>query len=663
LQSGGDEVRNDAILWVFWYYLSSKFYLIEEDLGKKEINSFLLNENIIASLLVIISFCVYLITMSRSVGLTDSGELAAVIYTLGIAHPTGYPLFTLLGRIWIMLPIQMEEIIRLNIFSALLTSVSVGIFFKSSIAIIRSATLFQFKNQKRNNSNDLKILFSTGIASLTLGFSTTFWSQSSNIEVYALHLVLILLTIWTFIRGMEEQVGALGYISNILFLFAFILGLSFSNHMTTILLAPGFLWLFFRTFGRRRETFRLILKLLPFFLIGLSIYLYLPIRSANNPLLDWGHPASIERFLWHVTGKQFRVWMFSAWDVAQKQLNYYFYNFTSEYSAIAVVIVFMGIITSWKQSKRLFIFIFLLFISTIIYSVNYDIFDIDNYFLLSYIVVAWLLVFGIQFLINRSEEKRFWIKILIIGVLIFIPIVQIVLNRGKCNESKCKLPQEFVENAFHDLEPNAVVIASQWDYFISPALYYQNVRNERQDITIIDKSLLQNRSWYFLQLENHSKWLMDRIQPRAKAFLIDLNKFEKDFPFDYNSINTNWQYLLEDIVEKSLIDRPVYVDVRITNEFSSKYRRTPNGLFVKISRRDDTVAYKHSDFLFSPINDRNAASKDFEQYFITVLLNEANWLFSAKKLDSAQTILKEILRIEPSNFSAKWLSTKIVSGK
>jgi len=186
------------------------------------------------------------------------------------------------------------------------------------------------KKPKTKRGKRSSFFLASIIASLITGFSTTFWSQSTALEVYALHLVMVLLTIWMFVSGLEEQLTEPGTVSRKFILFAFILGLSFSNHMTTILLAPGFMWLYFRTFGLRKQSFLQIFKVALFFLLGLSVYVYLPIRSANHPLLDWGHPATLERFFWHVSGKQFRVWMFSGWSVVEKQLSYYCNNFISE---------------------------------------------------------------------------------------------------------------------------------------------------------------------------------------------------------------------------------------------------------------------------------------------------------------------------------------------
>jgi hypothetical protein len=625
----------------------------------KKLAPFFLNENVITILVITFSFCVYLSTMGRSVGFTDSGELATVVCTLGIAHPTGYPLFTLLGRCWIMIPSAMEEIIQLNLLSAILTAIAVGLFFKTTLAIRRAVLVFQPKSQKRQESTNHRFIFASIIASLIIGFSTTFWSQSAAFEVYALHLVLVLLTIWMFIGGLEEQRAEPRSISRKLIFFAFILGLSFSNHMTTVLLAPGFLWLYFQTFGFRRESFLRIFRLAPFFLLGLSVYLYLPVRSSGHPLLDWGHPATLERFFWHISGKQFRVWMFSGWDVVHKQLNYYVSNFTSEYYFIIMACIIAGVLVLFKQSRRLFIFLVLLFGTTIIYASNYDIFDINSYFMLSYLVMGFIIAWGINFLIERIENNRLWLKIVIVAMFCALPVIQVVSNWERVDETRNKIPQRFVEKAFSDFEPHAIVLASQWDYFISPSWYYQFIRQKRPDVTVVDKSLLQNRSWYFLELEHKAPWLMERIRPRADLFLRELNKFEHDLPFDFSIIQAQWKNLLSEIVEQSLPDHPVYIDARIDQEFSPEYQRTPAGLFLRLSRKEDTTYYKTALAPFLIWEKKQPVERDFEQYHITILLREAEWLFKNGRVDEAKKALAEILCIEPGNVNAHWLMKRI----
>src|SRR3990172_6547598 len=82
-----------------------------------------------------LSFLVYLTTLCPTVSFTDAGELATVATTLGIAHPTGYPLFTLLGRLAVMIPSAGEEIVRLNLLAAVLTAASAGVFLQLILVI------------------------------------------------------------------------------------------------------------------------------------------------------------------------------------------------------------------------------------------------------------------------------------------------------------------------------------------------------------------------------------------------------------------------------------------------------------------------------------------------------------------------------------------------
>ena len=629
----------------------------------KNIRTLLYNENAISIFLALVSFCVYTTTMCHSVGFTDTGELAVVACTLGIAHPTGYPLFTLLGRCWIMIPSILEEIVRLNLFVAVITATAVGVFFKTSLVIHRSVVVFQQKYKKRNGSYENRFMFAAANASLILGFSTTFWSQSTALEVYALHLVLLLSTLWMFVRGLEEELTEPSTISRKFILFAFILGLSFSNHMTTILMAPGFLWLYFRTFGLYRESFQRIFKLSIFFILGLSVYFYLPLRSAHHPVLDWGHPAELESFFWHVSGKQFRVWMFSGWGVVQKQFIYYVGNFTSEFSFFTIACIILGIAALFRESRRLLIFLVLLFGSTIAYAVNYDIFDIDSYFLLSYLVAGFLIAYGIFFIIERIKESQLWVKRILVFLCCVFPIIQIVQNWERVNESENRIPQQFIEKAFSDLEPHAVVLASAWDYFISPSLYYQWIRHERNDVTIIDESLLQNHSWYFLQLERHASWLLKRIQPSSQLFLIELNKFEHDEPFHFTVIQSQWRYLLSQIVEQSLPDHPVYIDPRLDQEFSQEYHRIPAGLFLRLVKNEDTTYYHPAMAHFTAWKNDQPVAKDFTRYYCTMLMRDAYWLAKHREMDGAKKAVQEVLHHDPGNYEAQWFVTQISKGE
>ncbi|MCK5741247.1 MAG: DUF2723 domain-containing protein, partial [Chlorobi bacterium] len=101
-------------------------------------------KSIYSLLIFIISAIVFYLTAAPGLMYTDSGELVAVCSTLGVAHPTGYPLFTILGYLWTLLPLPFSTIYSLNIFAATVTALSSLVFFNMMFLIfsmIRSYTV------------------------------------------------------------------------------------------------------------------------------------------------------------------------------------------------------------------------------------------------------------------------------------------------------------------------------------------------------------------------------------------------------------------------------------------------------------------------------------------------------------------------------------------
>ncbi len=72
-----------------------------------------------AGVVGLIAFVVYALTVERTVPTGDGGELIAAAYVLGVAHPPGYPLYTLLGHLATMLP-GGSPALRMNLMSGLL---------------------------------------------------------------------------------------------------------------------------------------------------------------------------------------------------------------------------------------------------------------------------------------------------------------------------------------------------------------------------------------------------------------------------------------------------------------------------------------------------------------------------------------------------------------
>lgn len=536
-----------------------------------------------AIVLWLIIFSVYGSTLAPSITFIDSGELSTVSLTLGIAHPTGYPLFSLLGRVFSMLPVADDKVVRVNILSALLTSIAAIAFFFFCIEV------FQYLRKEKSNS----ILLASSFSALMLAFSKSFWAQAVSIEVYSLHLVLICLLLFLFVKAINT------YDKKLWLLFSFLIGLSFTNHLTTILLGPAMLYWFFVEFGINKNTFRKSLSLVPLSLIGFSVYFYIPIRASQYPLLNWGNPQTMENFWWHFTGKQFRVWMFSSSDAARKQLNYFFENLPIEFNSIILILAFVGFFILMIANRRVFIFTILLFVTCVVYAINYDIHDIDSYFLLAFISLAVFVAIGVNKIIDNVNGK---IGVaLILGGLIGLIGLQVFTNTKYNDQAHNYLVEDYTNNILLNLPKNSVVLSYQWDYFVSASYYFQHIKNVRPDIVVLDKELFR-RSWYFSQLEKMYPNIMNKSKLEIELFQQELYKFEHDLPYNVSEIEGRYTSMIKSFIEKNI---SFYVTSEIEPQYTYGYYRIPEGLLFRLSKDSS-----YSSAIFPTVQYRNFSGTD-----------------------------------------------------
>jgi hypothetical protein len=529
--------------------------------------------------LAVITLVVYLLTMSRTVGFIDSGELATVATTLGIAHPTGYPLFTLLGWIASHVPIGREEIVRLNAMAALFTAGAVFLIF---LVAYRLVSMVARHRQGAKRVDEFLVLAATTGGMALLAFSATFWSQAVAVEVYSLHLLLMGAILLTFLRAQEE--GRPGF----WFAAAFLAGLSFTNHMTTILLIPGLFTLYFIAGPSREERWGILWRSALFFVFGLTPYLYLPLRATQSPVMDWGNPVTLYRFFNHISGRQYRVWIFSSFDAAGRQFSHFLSSVPGEFVWVGLVCAAFGLVVLWRARRAMAIGTVVLFAGCLAYAVNYDIHDIDSYFLLAYVCIGLWAACGLFAVAVWMVERGGWWRTWAPALVMVVGMVPAYVHYREVDESGNYLVEDYTHNMFASLKPGAVVISYQWDYWVSASHYYQLVRGERPDIAVIDKELLR-RSWYFHVLEQRYPWLMAASRGEVDAFLKELYKFEHDLPYAGQIIEARYAAMISSFVAKSMVSRPVYVTPEIEPEYTSFWRRDPEGLALRLVQKEAPV--------------------------------------------------------------------------
>jgi tetratricopeptide (TPR) repeat protein len=238
----------------------------------------------------LIAFLVYLATLCPTIFAGDAGELAAAAATLGIAHPPGYPLWTMMGNVFVR-ALPGEPAWALNLFSALCAAGAAGLM---------AALLTMWTG---------RALVSAGVA-LAFALSRAVWQTATVTEVYALNLLFTMLALTAAVAARRGSARWLG-------LAAYALGLGTANHPFVLLAGAPVLALAVmpgrpgpgRPASGAPATVTAGLRRLPWlavvFVLGLSAYVYLPVRVAAGPDVNWGGLRSLADVWDHVTRAQY----------------------------------------------------------------------------------------------------------------------------------------------------------------------------------------------------------------------------------------------------------------------------------------------------------------------------------------------------------------------
>ncbi len=530
-----------------------------------------------AGLIFFFSGVIYLLTLSPSISFIDTGELATVCYTLGIAHPTGYPLYALIGRIFTLLSLG-TPIFSLNLLSLFLVSFANLILFFLFLKILE----LLFPDAKNNLLQYLSF-----ISVLIFSFTPTLWSQATSNEVYGLTLLLTSILLYLLLsqvnlRAQDKSIKS----EKFSYLFFFLYGLSFGNHLFTLLLFPGFIFLFFSTYGKSIFQLKRLFLFLSFFLLGLSIYLYLPIRSSCNPILNWGEPSTLSNFKRHITGWQYQVWMFSeSAQVLWDNFRSYLHLFYSQFPIYLLPWIFLGFVFLLKKNLQLFVFLLLILLFNILYGINYDIADIDPYFLPSFLVASIWMVCGIAFLFESlyRKNKIFPSLWLALAVLLFIlPLLNLFRNYSKQDQSKSYFAYDYAENILRSVKKDPIILTKNWDHY-SPWLYLRFVENKRPDVRFLDTEL-SRRSWYLNYLKNNYSELYNKSEQEINRFREQVYLFENRKPYDPNVIEKSYVDMISSFLSKNYPEKPLYCDLMVDNKFFSSFIQFPEGILFRLQK-------------------------------------------------------------------------------
>jgi len=246
-----------------------------------------------AGVVFIALLAIYALTLIPTVVDQDSGEFVIAGHGLGIPHPTGYPLWTVLARGFDLLPLGHTSAYRIALLSACAAAAAGAVIAWLTLSLTGA-------------------LLPAVCAGLAFGLWFPVWSQAVLAEVYPLeHLLfaLFLLALWRWDRARSPKY---------LYWLALAGGFVSMHHRTAFLMAaPGLVVAVWLTRPRR---VRVVAAALLLSLAPMLCYLYLPLRAAAHPAANWGNPTTLSRLLDHALGRGYTFLAFkNSFSVAMSQ--------------------------------------------------------------------------------------------------------------------------------------------------------------------------------------------------------------------------------------------------------------------------------------------------------------------------------------------------------
>ncbi len=438
---------------------------------------------VVALTVAVVALLVYLRTLMPGVAFGDWGEMATVPHVLGVAHPTGYPTYIVMAWLAELLPIG-SVAFRANLLSAVYVTVS-----------LVSLSLISLRLGVRP-----LIAIAGALATGAIG---TVWAAATVSEVNPLHLMFVALIIhralvWADRRRRSDL--ALG---------GFLIGLGLGNHLLMLFVAP-LVVLFVLWAGRRELLARPWLLLLAgaTILLGLSVYVYIPLAALGNPPLPYNHPTTLDGVIWLVTGTQFRGQFDFLAPEGPGDFMAALPTLWSLLLARATIVVPLLAAAGlarliWRRPAFGLMCIAILVTTAYIWA-NY--LELEHYLLVPWLILGIgmsVAAEGIARLLAAAFERAFdalpeleagRLSSAILGAAGLAFVVALGgLNWSGADLSGDRSGPDYVDVVFASLPANAAIL-SYWDAS-TPLWYGQHVEGRRPDVLIVDDTNIVYESW------------------------------------------------------------------------------------------------------------------------------------------------------------------------
>ncbi len=405
------------------------------------------------------------------VGSGDSGDFIAAAACNGIPHPSGYPLYIALTWPLLQAETQLMPAFVLNLFSALC----------GLLAVLVLAELVRRLTGSGLAAAGAALLFATG---------TPFWLQAVRAEVYALHVLLVMLALGGMLGMLRSARPRWWQLAGL----ALCLGLG--NHLTIITLTPALLYALWQRWPGWRQA---VLIAAAGLLLLATLYGGMLLRAQADPAINWCDPSSFTRLYEVLTLKIYGTLRTGDWDFGVK-LWALATGAHGQFGAAGLLLIALGAGAAWRERRRealLLMLAVLVPLAAVLLAFSQRdpatlTHAIANHFLMVYAALAVLLGLGIELAARVNHHYQ--------RIAAAVALCGLVVMQGHRSWRSCDLAEYqdvmvYAYNILRQAPPNAVIVTHS-DMTGFPLDYFQVAEQVRPDVTVVNDALL-GYDWYY----------------------------------------------------------------------------------------------------------------------------------------------------------------------
>jgi len=427
----------------------------------------------------LLAFLLYLATACPTVYFGDSGELIAAADSLGVAHPPGYPLYTLLGRIALLVPVG-EPAWRMNVMSA--------VFCALACAIVARLV------QRWTGST----VAAVG-AGLGLALAYDIWAVATVAEVYTLHLFLIA-SLFLLADRMHDATDGPSLRRSLL-LAGVVLGVGLSHRPTILLALPAVAVLAIGLRRSRREVASAglatwVVAALIAVIIPAAAYGSLLIRAAAEPAVNWGRTDDLGALVGHVTTRSYRFYVLGAagWLRPEGWVRIGRMLWTG-FGYVGLPLAVLGMVGAWLSGRaqgrrRPAMAVALLGGAWLLFGLSYGTEDVEVLFLPTFLATALAAGLGLAAIraVGDGTRAAGVASVAVAAALVASPLA---VHLGAANLRAVTAGADYGRDMLATVPDGGVLFVEGDDAFL--LAYLQQVLGERTDLTIYDRNGLMFR--------------------------------------------------------------------------------------------------------------------------------------------------------------------------